>query len=181
MFGDIMHGALLFLFSTWLCFTNKSKPGTLANTMAPVRYLFLLMGVFSFFNGFIYNDFSSLTTYAFGKSCFDKVETVNGEEFAKKSNYDCVYPFGMDPIWYRSVQEIQYMNSFKMKTSVIFGVWQMSFGTLMKGFNALYFKRYAEFGFEVVTQFVLLLALFGFMDLLIIEKWLTDYSNLGEG
>ena len=57
----------------------------------------------------------------------------------------------------------------------------MSFGTLMKGFNALYFKRYAEFGFEVVTQFVLLLALFGFMDLLIIEKWLTDYSNLGEG
>lgn len=181
MFGDIMHGALLFTFSSWLCFADKSRPGTLANSLAPVRYLFLLMGLFSFYNGVIYNDFSSLSTNMFGKTCFDKLEEIDGVEYAKKSDQSCVYPFGMDPIWYRSVQEIQYMNSFKMKTSVIFGVWQMAFGTIMKGYNALYFKRYSELVFEVTTQFLLLMALFGFMDLLIIEKWLTNYDDLPEG
>ena len=33
-----------------------------------------------------------------------------------------------------------------------------------------------EFYFEFIPQMVMLLALFGFMDLLIIVKWLTDYS-----
>lgn len=62
MFGDIMHGIWLLVFSTWLCWADRSKTGTLANSLAPVRYLFLLMGVFSTFMGFIYNDFSSMTT-----------------------------------------------------------------------------------------------------------------------
>ena len=43
------------------------------------------------------------------------------------------------------------MNSFKMKTSDIFGVAQMSLGTVVKGFNAVYFKRWTELIFEVMT------------------------------
>ena len=68
------------------------------------------------------------------------------------------------------------MNSFKMKTSVIYGVAQMLLGTSMKGFNALYFKRYGEFFFDVISQVLLLLALFGFMDYMIIVKWTTDWD-----
>jgi hypothetical protein len=33
-----------------------------------------------------------------------------------------------------------------------------------------------EFWFEAVPQLILLLSLFGFMDILIVVKWLTDYS-----
>ena len=51
----------------------------------------------------------------------------------------------------------------------------MLLGTVMKGFNALYFKRWIEIIAEVTTQIVLLLALFGFMDYLIIVKWTTDW------
>jgi V-type H+-transporting ATPase subunit a len=52
----------------------------------------------------------------------------------------------------------------------------MLLGTIMKGFNAIYFGRWVEFFFEVIAQIVLLCVLFGFMDYLIISKWLTDWA-----
>jgi V-type H+-transporting ATPase subunit a len=84
----------------------------------------------------------------------------------------------MDPTWYRATQEINVMNSLKMKMAVIYGVAQMSLGTLMKGFNALYFKRYGEFLFDFLSQIFLILVLFGFMDYLIIAKWTTNWDEL---
>lgn len=88
-----------------------------------------------------------------------------------------MYPFGIDPIWYRTEQTIAFMNSFKMKTSVILGVAQMTIGILLKGLNALYFKRWSEFIFEFLTQLIALTCLFGFMDYLVIAKWTTDWSG----
>ena len=52
---------------------------------------------------------------------------------------DCVYPVCLDPIWYLAHNELTYMNSLKMKISVILGVMQMSLGVCMKAFNASYF------------------------------------------
>jgi V-type H+-transporting ATPase subunit a len=69
------------------------------------------------------------------------------------------------------------MNSLKMKLSVILGVAQMLLGTCMKGFNAVYFGDYIELVFEVFTQLLLLLVLFGFMDYMIIVKWLTNWRD----
>lgn len=48
----------------------------------------------------------------------------------------------------------------------------MSLGILMKGFNAIHFKRPLDFIFEFIPQIILILALFGWMDILIIAKWL---------
>ncbi len=53
----------------------------------------------------------------------------------------------------------------------------MSFGVLMKGFNSLYFRRYSDFFNEFLPQILLLLLIFGYMDTLIITKWLTDYTG----
>ena len=53
----------------------------------------------------------------------------------------------------------------------------MSLGTVVKGFNAVYFRRWSELIFEVFTQIVLLMCLFGFMDLMIILKWLTNWEK----
>ena len=181
MFGDIMHGFLLTVFASYLCW-SKREPGTFAAMLGPVRYMFLLMGLFSFYCGLIYNDFGSLGTQIFGKSCWsvaeDAVEVSGtpGFYYATRADKDCVYPVGIDHTWYRSTQEIAIMNSLKMKTSVIFGVVQMLLGTFMKGFNAIYFKRYGELIFDVISQILLLVCLFGFMDYMIIVKWTTDWE-----
>ena len=46
--------------------------------------------------------------------------------------------FGIDPAWYLSDKELPYINSFKMKTAVIFGVAHMVLGILIKGLNSAY-------------------------------------------
>lgn len=86
--------------------------------------------------------------------------------------------FGIDPAWYLSDKELPYINSFKMKTAVIFGVAHMVLGILIKGLNSAYFGRWAEFSFEFIPQLILMLAMFGYMDVLIVLKWLTDYSGI---
>lgn len=48
----------------------------------------------------------------------------------------------------------------------------------MKGLNAIYFKKHLDFIFEFVPQIILLLALFGYMDWLIIAKWLSDFTHV---
>jgi V-type H+-transporting ATPase subunit a len=53
----------------------------------------------------------------------------------------------------------------------------MTLGVVLKGLNNRYHGKTLEFWFEAVPQFILLLSLFGFMDLLIIVKWLTDFSQ----
>mmetsp|Transcript_1998 Transcript_1998/g.1805 ORF Transcript_1998/g.1805 Transcript_1998/m.1805 type:complete len:319 (+) Transcript_1998:344-1300(+) len=67
-----------------------------------------------------------------------------------------------------------------MKMAVIFGVAQMSLGILMKAFNSLYFGRKIEFFFEFIPQIVLLWSLFGFMNVLIVVKWLTNWEGRTE-
>jgi len=65
-----------------------------------------------------------------------------------------------------------------MKTAVIFGVSHMLLGIVIKGMNAAYFSRWAEFFFEFLPQLTLMLAMFGYMDVLIVLKWLTDYTGI---
>lgn len=53
----------------------------------------------------------------------------------------------------------------------------MSLGVCMKAFNAAYFKNKLDLLCEFVPQITLLLVLFGYMDLMIICKWLTDFTG----
>ena len=54
----------------------------------------------------------------------------------------------------------------------------MSLGVIMKSFNLVRERKMIDFFFEFIPQIVLLLVLFGFMDLLIIVKWLTNYEEM---
>ena len=67
MFGDIGHGGVLLAFALWLVLSEKSK-ATLPDIYA-IRYLLLLMGIFSFYSGWIYNEFFSIPLNVFG-SCY---------------------------------------------------------------------------------------------------------------
>jgi V-type H+-transporting ATPase subunit a len=98
---------------------------------------------------------------------------VNNTEYGyKRNDFNCVYPFGMDPRWAQSDQALNYSNNLKMKIAVILGILQMSLGICMKGFNAIHFRSTIDFVFEFIPQILLILCLFGWMDILIIAKWL---------
>jgi V-type H+-transporting ATPase subunit a len=140
------------------------------------------MGLFGCFCGFIYNDFMAIPLWTFN-SCYELKEDTSrpavGHHKPMKAIpiEDCVYPFGVDPAWYLGANELTFMNSLKMKLSVILGVLQMSLGVVMKAFNAIYFKNTIDFVFEFIPQIILLLVLFGYMDWIIIAKWLTDFTH----
>lgn len=64
-----------------------------------------------------------------------------------------------------------------MKLAVIYGVTQMTLGIICKGLNCIHRGSALDFIFEFIPQLVFLLCLFGFMDLLIILKWLTNWEG----
>lgn len=69
------------------------------------------------------------------------------------------------------------MNSVKMKLSVILGVSHMTLGIILKGVNSRYFYNSVDFFFEFIPQLILLTVTFGYMNLLIIIKWCTNYPD----
>ena len=174
MFGDIGHGFLLLLLSLYIeinCNAIKESKSILKD-LVKYRYILLLMGFFSFFCGIIYNDFMAIPLSVF-KSCY--INDKNQEKAIKKDG--CTYPIGMDPKWYSSSNELTFMNSFKMKWSVIIGVIQMTLGIFLRGLNNLYFGDYLGFFLEFIPQIIFMTLLFGYMIALIFIKWNTDYTG----
>lgn len=176
MFGDIAHGFVLLLLGISLCLFSGFFQTTFLKQLVASRYLLTLMGFFATFCGLCYNDFASLPVEF--KSCYE-TKSHSHEVNAVRSSKDCVYSFGVDPVWYLSTNELQFINSMKMKISVILGVAQMTLGIFMKAFNSMHFNKLLDFTFEFIPQLLLLSALFGWMDYLIIAKWLHNWDTVG--
>ena len=176
MFGDIGHGGLLTLLGIFLVFKKydvlKNFPDL--KILVKNRYFFLLLGFFSFYNGLIYNEFFALPLNLFG-SCYKKNKKDGQKLIIRKNN--CIYPIGIDPKWYSASNELAFLNSFKMKMSVIIGILQMILGLILKGINDIYFQEYADFLFEFIPQLIFMLLLFGYMIIMIYIKWVTDWSE----
>ena len=177
MFGDIGHGGLILILSIWLVLKKDEILKTMPDLkiLVKTRYFFLMCGFFAFFNGWIYNDFFATPLGIFG-SCYKNKDLENGNKIAERDGL-CVYPIGLDPKWYSAVNELTFLNSFKMKMSVIIGVLQMILGLFLKGINGIYFQDYIDFFFEFIPQLIFMCLLFGYMCLMIYIKWGTDWSD----
>jgi V-type H+-transporting ATPase subunit a len=168
MFGDIGHGGVLFAIGILLVMKDKQLKNTPIGIISPARYLFFLMGMFSFFNGIIYNDFFGITMKLFSTCYGDKLV---------KDERDCVYFMGIDPAWYQSVNEVTFLNSFKMKLSIIIGVIHMSFGICIRAVNAVFWKNWVDLVFEFIPQIIFMMVTFGYMCVAIIIKWTTNWDD----
>jgi V-type H+-transporting ATPase subunit a len=132
MFGDIGHGFVLFLIGAAMCLSHdfvKRRAPAMEGAFV-MRYALLLMGLFATFAGFIYNDFMAIPLWVWD-SCYDlKVipidhkshHDVHGTPMRAVLKPNCVYPVGIDPSWHLGSNELTYLNSLKMKLSVILGV-----------------------------------------------------------
>lgn len=64
-----------------------------------------------------------------------------------------------------------------MKLSVIIGVLHMIVGICVKAANSIHFRKKLDFYFEFIPQILFMTLLFGFMDFLIVFKWLKVFDE----
>lgn len=83
------------------------------------------------------------------------------------------YPFGIDPIWSLATNHLSFLNSFKMKMSVILGVTHMAFGVFLSIFNHVHFGQAHRLLLETLPELIFLLGLFGYLVFLIVYKWVN--------
>ncbi|KAM3913424.1 V-type proton ATPase 116 kDa subunit a 3 [Leptodactylus fuscus] len=192
MFGDIGHGLLMFLFALWLVLgENSPKLKNSENEIFSMcfggRYLILLMGLLSIYTGFVYNECFSRATVIFPSgwsvAAMAKEKNWTSELLSKSmpapldpnitNVFTAVYPFGIDPIWSLASNRLTFLNSFKMKMSIILGVCHMSFGVFLSIFNYIHFKQKYRIFVVVIPELLFLLCLFGYLVFMIFYKWLA--------
>ncbi|XP_033913021.1 V-type proton ATPase 116 kDa subunit a 1-like isoform X1 [Acipenser ruthenus] len=190
MFGDFGHGILLTCFAAWLVFRERRilsqrSDNEMFNTVFSGRYMILLMGAFSIYTGLIYNDcFSkSLNMFGSGWSVRPMFTKANWTDEILKTNhllqldpalpgvFNGPYPFGIDPIWNIATNKLTFLNSFKMKMSVILGIIHMLFGVTLSLFNHIYFKKPLNIYLGFIPEMIFMSTLFGYLVILIIYKW----------
>ncbi|XP_049869706.1 V-type proton ATPase 116 kDa subunit a 1-like isoform X3 [Pectinophora gossypiella] len=192
MFGDLGHGAIMAAFGFWMCY--KEKPlqakkidSEIWNIFFGGRYIILLMGLFSMYTGLIYNDIFSKSLNIFGSSWRNNYNSSTLQENKllqlNPDSYDYIqkpYAFGIDPVWQLAeANKIIFMNAYKMKISIIIGVFHMLFGVCLSLWNHIYFKRRISIYVEFIPQIMFLTLLFFYMVLLMFIKWTTYGATVG--
>uniref|UniRef100_A0A8C1ACE7 V-type proton ATPase subunit a n=1 Tax=Cyprinus carpio carpio TaxID=630221 RepID=A0A8C1ACE7_CYPCA len=184
MFGDFGHGIIMALFALWMVLYEndrklKKSRNEIWNIFFEGRYIILLMGIFSVYTGLIYNDcFSkSLNLFGSGWNVSAIPSTLHSNSFlALDPNVTGVfkgaYPLGIDPIWNLASNRLTFLNSYKMKMSVIIGIIHMTFGVVLGVFNHLHFRRTFNLYLIFIPELLFLLCLFGYLVFMIIYKWL---------
>uniref|UniRef100_A0A8C2BLL9 V-type proton ATPase subunit a n=1 Tax=Cyprinus carpio TaxID=7962 RepID=A0A8C2BLL9_CYPCA len=188
MFGDFGHGIIMALFALWMVLYEndrklKKSRNEIWNIFFEGRYIILLMGIFSVYTGLIYNDCFSKSLNLFGSGWNVSAMFVSGvwSPSTLHSNsflaldpnvtgvFKGAYPLGIDPIWNLASNRLTFLNSYKMKMSVIIGIIHMTFGVVLGVFNHLRtFNLYLIF----IPELLFLLCLFGYLVFMIIYKWL---------
>ncbi|WCJ41118.1 V-type proton ATPase 116 kDa subunit a 1 [Euphorbia peplus] len=176
MFGDWGHGICLLLGALILIAResklSSQKLGSFMEMLFGGRYVILLMALFSIYCGLIYNEFFSVPFHIFGDSAYKcRDNTCSNAHTVGLIKVQDTYPFGVDPSWRGSRTELPFLNSLKMKMSILFGIAQMNVGLLLSYFNARFFKSSLDIRYQFVPQMIFLNSLFGYLSLLIIIKW----------
>ncbi|KAL7720625.1 V-type proton ATPase subunit a [Entamoeba marina] len=170
MFSDAGHG--LFIFSIGFLFVifqrklKKIELNEMVLMLFDARWLLMFMGIMAMYCGSIYNEFFGLSIDLFGTSW-----NKNDGESYYREDPDYVYYYGIDPIWKSSNNELYFVNSLKMKLSIIIGVFHMTFGIFLSLFNHIHFRKYINIWFHWIPEMIFMICSFGYLTFLIIFKW----------
>lgn len=192
MFGDLGHGLIMFAFGLFLVVKEKRLEAARINDeifqmFFSGRYVIFLMGLFSIYTGFIYNDAFSKSFNIFGSSWGAVPEYKNFTKAPEKllvlpphiAYHSPPYPFGVDPVWnLAETNKLNFLNSMKMKGSVIIGISQMAFGIALSYYNFKHSESYLDINFTFIPQVIFLSCIFVYLCLEIIAKWLF-FNNEG--
>ncbi|OUM68953.1 hypothetical protein PIROE2DRAFT_38721, partial [Piromyces sp. E2] len=187
MFGDIGHGILMFLAALFVCIKEKQLAlidNEIFSMLFSGRYVILLMGAFSIFTGLVYNEMFAkpLSLFSTNNWVWENVGTPNEENMINQRAdlsqfHQKAYPFGMDPAWMDAENKLLFMNSYKMKMSVVVGVIHMLFGTVISLFNFVHFKSSINIIGVFIPEFIFMVSIFGYLAFSIVYKWCTDWTG----
>ncbi|KAM3968406.1 LOW QUALITY PROTEIN: V-type proton ATPase 116 kDa subunit a 1 [Aphomia sociella] len=109
MFGDVCHGMILLIFGAWMVknekkFIAQRSTNEIWNIFFGGRYVILLMGAFSIYAGFLYNDWFSkcitlMDPYWINNFSEEQIAASPLIELDPKAETGPVYMFGIDPVW----------------------------------------------------------------------------------
>eukprot|EP00123_Amoebidium_parasiticum_P017734 comp23967_c0_seq1/m.42484 comp23967_c0_seq1/g.42484 ORF comp23967_c0_seq1/g.42484 comp23967_c0_seq1/m.42484 type:complete len:851 (-) comp23967_c0_seq1:245-2797(-) len=196
MFGDLGHGFLMAAAAFYLIINEKRlgqqrHMGEMFGMIFGGRYVIFMMGLFSMYTGAIYNDIFSKSMWVFpsgwtlptvpfnGTMNLNPQQLVNSTACPEGCGFsNNPYPFGVDPIWALTENKLNFLNSLKMKMSILIGVIHMMSGTMLSLVNFIYFKDYVSTFGVFIPQLLFMGCLFGYLCILIIYKWLQVYGDI---
>ncbi|XP_042154736.1 V-type proton ATPase 116 kDa subunit a1 isoform X2 [Oncorhynchus tshawytscha] len=190
MFGDCGHGLVMTLLALWLILHQehfRKLKNELIDMLVDGRYIIFLMGLFSIYTGLIYNDCFSKSFNVFGSSWSVRPMFHPHGPWTNDTLHDSghlhldplvsgvysgnPYPFGVDPIWNIASNKLSFLNSYKMKMSVIMGVAHMLFGVTLSLVNYIFFRNLKDVALQFIPEVIFMLSLFGYLIFLILYKW----------
>uniref|UniRef100_A0A915PKI0 V-type proton ATPase subunit a n=1 Tax=Setaria digitata TaxID=48799 RepID=A0A915PKI0_9BILA len=195
MFGDCGHGLVMLLCALFFIYREKQLEAARINdeifqTFFNGRYVIFLMGCFSVYTGVIYNDAYSKSFNLFGSSwrnIYTDLSKYDSEQelmltpqWAYYNLSIGPYPLGVDPVWnLAESNKLSFLNSMKMKMSVIIGIAQMTFGVMLSYGNYKYFDSRLDILYMFIPQMLFLGCIFIYLCLEIIFKWLLFSAKSG--
>ncbi|PKY02588.1 vacuolar ATPase 98 kDa subunit [Aspergillus campestris IBT 28561] len=184
MFGDLGHGLLMTLCAAAMIFwerkLHKTKLDELTYMAFYGRYIMLMMGLFSMYTGFIYNDIfsKSLTIFTSQWQWPDQVERGQAVEASLKDGYR--FPFGLDWNWHEAENSLLFSNSMKMKMSIVLGWAHMTYALCLQYVNARHFKSKVDIIGNFIPGMIFFQSIFGYLVTTIIYKWCVDWAARGQ-
>lgn len=163
MFGDILHGLILFAISLLMItfYTKINGKCGVFQIILDGRFVVFACSLASIWFGFLYGDFGSLPVSL----------------FASQYETGRTYPFGIDPVWHHADNKMVFVNSVKMKLSLIIGFIHMGLGAVISISNAMYFKSKIDLICMAIPQFIAFFAFLGYLVFLCFYKWIVTINR----
>eukprot|EP00095_Tigriopus_kingsejongensis_P004409 snap_masked-scaffold93_size381549-processed-gene-2.18 protein:Tk04409 transcript:snap_masked-scaffold93_size381549-processed-gene-2.18-mRNA-1 annotation:"vacuolar proton translocating atpase 116 kda subunit a" len=191
MFGDVGHALVMFFAGLWMVMQEKklekaAEKSEIFGIFFGGRYIVLLMGLFSIYTGFIYNDIFSKSLNMFGSRWnynetvqfpLNMKETVMLDPGNRAQYVGTPYVFGLDPAWALASNKINFLNGYKMKISLIFGLFHMVFGLTLCLWNKMLKRSYADIFLEFIPQLYFIVSIFMYLIFMIFYKWTHYYAD----
>jgi V-type H+-transporting ATPase subunit a len=181
MFGDFGHAIIMLSAALAMIYWEKSLKKVTFELFAMIfygRYIALVMAVFSLFTGLIYNDaFSkSMTLFDSAWEFYKPDGWVKGTTVTAQLKGSYRYPFGLDPAWHGTDNDLLFSNSYKMKMSIILGWAHMTYSLCFSYINARHFKKPIDIWGNFLPGMIFFQSIFGYLVICIIYKWSVDWS-----
>jgi len=140
----------------------------------------LLMGIFSMYTGFIYNDIFS-RPFTFLTSQWQWPQDItpgHSVEATLKEGYR--FPIGLDWNWHEAENSLLFSNSMKMKMSILLGWSHMTYALCFQLVNARHFKSKVDIWGNFVPGMLFFQSIFGYLAITILYKWTIDWEKSGD-